>query len=147
MFSHLLVPVDGTGLSWRGVLASLELARKLQARVTGFVVVPPVPVSAMNVNPASFQQEVQARQARTEAHAREILADFAAEAAKAGVPFDGQTERTDSIDGAIAEAVEKFGCDLIVMVTQGRGSFGEMLFGSHTKNVMARCTTPLLVLR
>ncbi|HNT39545.1 MAG TPA: universal stress protein [Rubrivivax sp.] len=147
MFSHLLVPVDGTGLSWRGVLASLELAKKLEARVTGFVVMPPTPVSAMNVNPSGFKQEVQAHQTRTEAHAQEILADFAAEAAKAGVPFDGRTERTDSIDGAIAEAVQKYGCDLIVMATQGRGGFGEMLFGSHTKNVMARCTTPLLVLR
>jgi nucleotide-binding universal stress UspA family protein len=37
-------------------------------------------------------------------------------------------------------------CDLIVMVTHGRGAFGEMLFGSHTKNVLARSLLPLLVL-
>ena len=37
MYSHLLVPVDGTVLSERAVKSSLELARKLQAKVTGFV--------------------------------------------------------------------------------------------------------------
>ena len=45
MYSHLLVPVDGTELSERAAEASLELARKLGARVTGFVAepMPPLP--------------------------------------------------------------------------------------------------------
>ena len=41
---------------------------------------------------------------------------------------------------------EESGCDMIVMVTHGRGTFGELLFGSHTKNVLARSKLPLLVL-
>jgi nucleotide-binding universal stress UspA family protein len=36
---------------------------------------------------------------------------------------------------------------MIVMVTHGRGVFGELLFGSHTKDVMARSKLPLLILR
>lgn len=147
MFTHLLVPVDGTELSMRAVDVSLGLAKKLGARVTGFVVVPQTPVSAMNVNSTTYQQEAAAHRERTEAHAREVLAAFAAAAAAQGVAFDGQFERTGSIDWAIVEAAQKYGCDMIVMVTQGRGTFGELLFGSHTKNVMARTTTPLLVLR
>ena len=51
-----------------------------------------------------------------------------------------------SIDDAIAEAAAESGCDLIVMATHGRGVFGELLFGSHTKAVLARCKVPLLVL-
>jgi nucleotide-binding universal stress UspA family protein len=35
---------------------------------------------------------------------------------------------------------------MIVMVTHGRGPFGELLFGSRTKGVMARSKLPLLVL-
>ncbi|HRC37569.1 MAG TPA: universal stress protein, partial [Rubrivivax sp.] len=30
--------------------------------------------------------------------------------------------------------------------THGRGTFGELLFGSHTKTLMARTRLPLLVL-
>ena len=32
------------------------------------------------------------------------------------------------------------------MVTHGRGAFGELLFGSHTKTVLSRSKLPLLVL-
>jgi nucleotide-binding universal stress UspA family protein len=32
------------------------------------------------------------------------------------------------------------------MATHGRGFFGELLFGSHTRSVMAQSKLPLLVL-
>jgi nucleotide-binding universal stress UspA family protein len=32
------------------------------------------------------------------------------------------------------------------MATHGRGAFGELMFGSHTKRVMAASRVPLLVL-
>ena len=35
---------------------------------------------------------------------------------------------------------------MIVMLTHGRGTFGELLFGSHTKQVLAQTSLPLLVL-
>jgi len=146
MFTHLLVPVDGTELSERAAQCSLDLARRLGARVTGFVAEPMAPLPTMSTNPAAYQRETEAHQARTEAHAREVLHRFAAKAAEVGVAFDGKFQRTDGVDDAIVKAAAEFGCDLIVMVTHGRGAFGELLFGSHTKNVMSRCKTPLLVL-
>ena len=38
------------------------------------------------------------------------------------------------------------GCEMIVMVTHGRGAFGEFLFGSQTKAVLDGSKLPLLVL-
>ncbi len=35
---------------------------------------------------------------------------------------------------------------MIVMVTHGRGALGEMLFGSHTRQISVRNKLPLLVL-
>jgi nucleotide-binding universal stress UspA family protein len=146
MYSHLLVPVDGTELSERAAQDSLELARKLGARVTGFVVEPMPPLPTISSNIAAYQRDAEAHQARTEVHAKAVLAAFAAKAAEQGVPFDGKFQRTDSVDSAIIQAAEEFGCDLVVMVTHGRGVFGELVFGSHTKNVLSRCKLPLLVL-
>lgn len=146
MFKHLLVPVDGTELSERAAQSSLELARTLGARVTGFVAEPMPPLPTMSANVTAYQRETDAHQARTEEHAREVLHRFAAKAAEYGVPFDGKFQRNDSVDDAIVKAAVEFDCDLIVMVTHGRGAFGELLFGSHTKNVLSRCKTPLLVL-
>jgi nucleotide-binding universal stress UspA family protein len=146
MYTHLLVPVDGTELSERAAQASLELAGKLGARVTGFVAEPMAPIPTTAANLAAYQRDTEAHQARTDAHAHEVLARFAAKAAEAGVPFHGKYQRNDSVDDAIVKAAAEFGCDLIVMVTHGRGAFGELLFGSHTKSVMSRCKVPLLVL-
>ena len=146
MYTHLLVPVDGSELSERAAQSSLELARKLGASITGFVAEPMPPMPTMAANVTAYQRDSQAHQERTEAHANEVLAKFAAKAADAGVPFNGKYQRTDAVDDAIVKAAEEFGCDLIVMVTHGRGAFGELLFGSHTKNVLSRSKLPLLVL-
>jgi nucleotide-binding universal stress UspA family protein len=76
-----------------------------------------------------------------------VLGRFETEAKAAGVPFDGYHDQVARIDRAIVEAAEARGCDLIVMVTHGRGAFGEFLFGSHTKAVLAGSGwLPLLVL-
>ena len=146
MFTHLLVPVDGTELSERAAQASIELARKLGARMTAFVAEPLPPLPNMGTNPAVYARDSDAHLARTEQHAREVLDRIAVKAKEQGVECQGKFQRTDSVDAAIVAAAQEFGCDLIVMATHGRGAFGELLFGSHTKNVLAKSKLPLLVL-
>jgi nucleotide-binding universal stress UspA family protein len=147
MFQHILVPLDGTELSERAAQASLELARRLGARITGFVAEPMPPLPAMGANAAAYARQSDEHLARCEAHANEVLARFRLHAAEQGVPFSGRFKSTDAVDDAIVAAADEYDCDMIVMVTHGRGAFGELLFGSHTKNVLSRSKLPLLVLR
>jgi len=147
MFQHILVPIDGSELCERATATSLELASKLGARVTAFVAEPLPPLPHMGSNAAVYARDADLHLAQTEAHAREVLARFGARAAEQGVLFEGKFVRSESVDQAIVEAAEEFECDLIAMVTHGRGAFGELMFGSHTKNVMSRSKLPLLVLR
>jgi nucleotide-binding universal stress UspA family protein len=146
MYQHLLVPIDGSELSAAAVQTSLALAAKLGARITGFVAEPMAPLPHMGVNVNVYTRDTEEHNARTEAHARDALKRFADQAAALGVPFHGKFQRTDAVDEAIVAAATEFGCDLIVMVTHGRGAFAELLFGSHTKNVLTRSKLPLLVL-
>jgi nucleotide-binding universal stress UspA family protein len=146
MFQHLLVPIDGTELSEHAQQASLALAVKLGARITAFVAEPMPPLPHMGSNPGTYLRETDRHQQRTEAHAHEVLARFRGKAEEQGVPFIGRFERTDAVDEAIVKTAAEAGCDLIVMATHGRGAFGELLFGSHTKNVISRSKLPLLVL-
>jgi nucleotide-binding universal stress UspA family protein len=147
MFTHLLVPIDGSELSERAAEVSLGLAARLGAKVTGFVAEPQPPLPTMSSTAAAYAQQSDEHELRTEAHANRVLTTFGERAAAAGVAFEGKFQRNDSIEDAIVHAAAANGCDLIVMVTHGRGVFGELLFGSHTKNVMARTKVPLLVLR
>lgn len=146
MFTHLLVPIDGSELSERAAESGLALAKQLGARITAFVAEPMAPLPTMSSNANLYQRDTDEHNQRTEKHAREVLSHFGKLAEARGVPYDGKFQRSDSVDDAIVNAAQQFGCDLIVMVTHGRGAFGELLFGSHTKHVLTKSKLPLLVL-
>jgi nucleotide-binding universal stress UspA family protein len=146
MYKKLLVPVDGTDLSERAMHASIDLSRQLGASITGFVVEPDMPLPNVGTQPVAYARQREAHEQRTDTHAHEVLARFGELAREAGVAFSGRHAITDRVDAAIVDVARELDCDMIVMVTHGRGMFGELLFGSHTKNVLARSKTPLLVL-
>ena len=145
MYESLLVPVDGTELSEHAMTASIELARKLGARVTGFVAEPFV---HSPVEPGSGDgHKVLWRDSLAHEHANGVLSLFETLAEKAGVPFAGHRTQTSRVASAIAEAAERYKCDMIVMASHGRGILGDLLAGSYTREVMSRTRLPVLVLR
>lgn len=146
MFKRILVPVDGSELSDRAISASLDLAKQLGAAVTGFVAEPLLPVQTGPRQRSLVIEDALEHDAMTAAHARQVLQHFETCAREAGVEFSGYYDQVPSIDRAIIDTAEARGCDLILMVTHGRGAFGEFLFGSQTKAVLAGSKLPLLVL-
>jgi nucleotide-binding universal stress UspA family protein len=146
MYKRLLVPVDGGELTERAMTQSIALARQLGASITAFVVEPDMPLPNAGTQPVAYRRQMSAHEARTDTHALELLSQFGERAQAAGVAFSGRHARTDQVDIAIARAAADLECDMIVMATHGRGMFGELLFGSHTKSVLAKITVPLLVL-
>lgn len=146
MYQRILVPVDGSELSDRAINASIDLARQLGAAITGFVAEPLPELPDHPVHPQALQRQVEAHDANTGAHAQDVLGRFAERARAAGVSFEGHHAQVRHIDKAIIAEAESQGCDLIVMVTHGRGAFGEFLYGSQTKAVLSGSRLPLLVL-
>lgn len=145
-FTKLLVPVDGSELTERAITVSIDLARQLGAAITGFVAEPlPLPPASPRTK-LLLEQELREHDDMTAAHARPVLERFGAAARAAGVPFHGVFDQVPQVDQAIIRMAESQGCDMIVMVTHGRGAFGEFLFGSQTKAVLAGSKLPLLVL-
>ncbi len=146
MYRKLLVPVDGGDLTERAMTQSIALARQLGASIAAFVVEPDMPLPNVGTRPDAYHRQMDEHETRTDTHALDVLSRFGAQARSAGVDFSGQHVRTDQVDRAIARAALDLQCDMVVMATHGRGVFGELLFGSHTKSVLARSTVPLLVL-
>jgi nucleotide-binding universal stress UspA family protein len=146
MYQRILVPVDGSDLTDKAIDASINLARQLGAAITGYVAEPVMTPPAAARSRAWFEEELREHDAMTESHARLVLQRFEQRAKEAGVSFDGCFDRVPRVDQAIIDAAEAQGCDMIVMVTHGRGAFGEFLFGSQTKAVLAGSKLPLLVL-
>ena len=146
MYMRLLVPVDGSDLSERAMHESLVLAKQLGASVIGFVVESVAPLPAAGMHLTSYERAVNDHDAGSEDHAQRVLSQFATAADDAGVPFTGRFTSDDDVPAAIAHAAVRYDVDMVIMVTHGRGVFGELLFGSHTKAVMALTAKPLLVL-
>lgn len=150
MYEHLLVPVDDDALSRKAMRTSVDLARMLGARVTGFTVELPLPLPLMAGEAAgavAFQAEAMAdHQKRSEEHARKLLKEFGEMALADGVPFDGQFMMTDQVAQAIVELAQKQSCDLIVMATHGRHGLDALISGSLTKSVLSHSNIPLLIL-
>jgi nucleotide-binding universal stress UspA family protein len=146
MYQRILVPVDGSELTDRAIQGSLALAKQLGATVVAFVAEPLPPVPTSPRTEALLREEQASHAAGTSAHARAVLRRFESAAADAGVAFEGTYDEVPRVHKAIVAAAESHRCDMIVMVTHGRGAFGEFLFGSQTKAVLADSTLPLLVL-
>lgn len=145
-FKRILVPVDGSELTERAIVGSIELAQQLNATIVAFVAEPLPPLPSSPRTQALLQDEIRHHDASTAAHARPVLLRFEEAAKGAGVAFEGVYDQVPRVDKAIIAAAESHGCDMIVMVTHGRGAFGEFLFGSQTKAVLAGSKLPLLVL-
>jgi nucleotide-binding universal stress UspA family protein len=146
MYKNLLVPVDGSELSRRAMDGSIRLAKQLGARITGFVVEPDLPLSVKSGNPETFVENIERHTAKNISHATALLGQFEELAKVAGVEFLGRSVTAYMVDHVIMEEAERAGCDMIVMITHGRGPVGEFLFGSHTKNIIAQSRLPVLVL-
>ena len=146
MYKHLLVPVDGSALTERAMKTAVEFAKQLGASITGFIAEPLPPVPPGPRSSALLELDASEPDGLTGVYAKEVLARFQAVAQAAGVPFKAYHDHVARVDRAIVAAAESQGCDMIVMVTHGRGAFGEFLYGSQTKAVLATSKLPLLVL-
>jgi nucleotide-binding universal stress UspA family protein len=146
MYEHLLVPVDGGHLSEHAMAASLKLAKKLGASITGFIAEPSTPLPGSLADQRNYKAAVERHDIEVAAHAKQVLSRFEELAREAGVPFQGLSTQSGRVEDAIVAAAEERGCDLIVMTKRDLGAFGEAIWGSHTKKLVSRTNLPVLVL-
>jgi nucleotide-binding universal stress UspA family protein len=145
MFQHILIPTDGSKLSEKAARKGLRFARTIGARVTVFHAIARFQASDAMMRLLGASRGDYARAAR--AYARERLR-FVQESARAlGVACDTSHATSDDPAGAIIEAAQANGCDLILMASHGRRGAGALLLGSQTQDVLARSTRPVLVYR
>lgn len=145
MYTHLLLPTDGSPLSGDALERGLALARSLGARATILTVVEPFymfTASDDHLGETREQYEKFARQAATG-----ILQNAKDRAAELGVQAQVKLVGSEHPDQAIIDAVQESGCDLVAMASHGRRGVNALLLGSVTQQVLTRSTVPVLVFR
>lgn len=147
MYSHLLVPTDGSKLSDKAVAHGIALAKSLGARVTLFYASPdyPMPMYAEGVVFEPVSKREYAKQAA--AAADKVLSRAAAKAKSAGVACTTAHAIAAAPWEAILAAAKKSKCDAIVMASHGRRGISALLLGSETTKVLTHGKLPVVVVR
>ena len=145
MFTHILLPTDGSPRSEAAIQEGMKFAKGINAKVTGFHVTPQFHVFTYKTEMLEDTKGQFARDSR--AQAQQYLSVIERAAQEAGVTCDTAHVSHDHPYEAIIDAAEKHGCDLIMMASHGRRGVQGVLIGSETQKVLTHSKIPVLVYR
>lgn len=139
MFSHFLVPLDGSRLAEAILPVARFFAQKLQARVTFLHVVEPSP-------PATIHGQAHLpNRAAAQAYLQNIAAGFAGD----GIPADFHVDSISSGDVAkgIFAHVDELATDLVLLADHGRSGMRGAFLGSIAQQVLQKGRAPVLLVK
>ena len=140
MYTHILIPTDGSELAGKGVQHGVALAKLIGAKITILTVLPPDMITA--------DREVdEIRKASKQKHAEEVLLAVATQTQTAGVACETIQVEHEHPYQAVIDTADSKGCDLIVMASHGRRGISAIVLGSQTVKVLTHCKIPVLVYR
>jgi nucleotide-binding universal stress UspA family protein len=150
MFRRILVPVDGSTTSNRGLRVAIDLAHDQQATLHLLHVVDELLLTPALEGGAYFTaQQVDAYAAALRAQGGKVLAKAEAEAAKKGIAC--RTTLVETLGGPVADAIvahaQKIRADLIVLGTHGRRGLKRAVMGSDAEGVVRASPVPVLLVR
>ena len=147
MFTHILVPTDGSQLSQETVRRAVSFAREAGARITAFYAKPEFPVTYYGEGALIDSTTPEQFAELAEEQAQKILGFVEELCKEAGVSCTKLALTNDVPYEAIIEAATQNGCDLIFMSSHGRRGFSGLLLGSETHKVLTHTKIPVLVYR
>ncbi|HET7548580.1 MAG TPA: universal stress protein [Usitatibacter sp.] len=145
MYRKILVPIDGSPPSAKGLREAIELAKNQKAKLRLVHVVDASVVIGVTEWPTQLQPLIDGLLD----NGRHILERAARMVEKAGVKVESQLY--ESMSGPAAATIlrdaRKSGADLIVMGTHGRRGIRRLVMGSDAEHVLRESKVPLLLVR
>jgi nucleotide-binding universal stress UspA family protein len=149
MFRRILVPIDGSPTSNRGLDEAIGLASDQHAKICLLHVVDELVLTgadAMLYVPANyFDDFIRASRAGGE----KLLARAEAKVRKRGIEVD--TVLLETVGRPVADLIikqaKKWRADLIVLGTHGRRGFSRLVMGSDAELVLRETHLPVLLVR
>ena len=136
----ILVPLDGSKNSVRGLDMAISLARQFQATVVGLCVIYAAPRSEFRGTAAVEKGSLQ--------KVKKFMESAKTKAAQNGIMFDEKITHGDVGYHIVKFAKDKKNkIDLIVIGSRGRGSAREMIFGSTCPHVIHATHVPVLIVK
>jgi nucleotide-binding universal stress UspA family protein len=150
MFRRILVPIDGSPTSNRGLDEAIGLARDQKARIRLVHVVDEMAIvtgtDGMMTMPPSYVEDF-TRALR--ATGKRVLARAEARVRKKSVPVDSVLLETVGARAAdvIVRQARKWRADVIVLGTHGRRGLSRVVMGSDAEMILRETPVPVLLVR
>ncbi len=145
MYKRILVPIDGSPTSRRGLDEAMRLAKTMAASLR---LVHIVDESALTMTPEAGTATAALLEQFTQA-GRDIVTEAEALARGAGVQVE--TAMHENLAGRVADRIldeaAKWPADLIVMGTHGRRGIRHVVLGSDAEAVVRSAKVPVLLVR
>jgi nucleotide-binding universal stress UspA family protein len=146
MYQKILVPIDGSPTSARGLQEAIKLAKLTGARLRLLHVVDQISF-ASGMEAASMMTGEMLQLLRE--GGEQLLKKAQARVEKAGVRVD--TVLCDSFAGRVCDLVVEqataWRADLIVLGTHGRRGFSRLMMGSDAEMIVRLAAVPVLLVR
>lgn len=145
MYQRMLVPVDGSATSERGLREALKLASGQNTRALFLHVVDDYTTLAEMTSAAGYEDMLK----RLRQYGLEVLAKARQEAEAASVHCETLLREVTGkrVADVIVEQAAQHGCDVIVMGTHGRRGFSRLTLGSAAEGVARISPVPVLLVR
>jgi len=147
MYKHILIPTDGSPVAEKAVVAGIQFARDVGAKVTFFTAVPEYDLPGEGEALAGRVVSIAEHARRSEKIANGILAPAADKARAAKLEFRTHYAQGNRPWEAIVDAAKVHGCDAIIMGSHGRTGLSRLVHGSQTIDVLTHTDIPTLVVR
>lgn len=147
MYTHILIPTDGSAFAQDGVDHGLSLAKALGSKVTIMTATEPFPVPTSGAAWAVSDADIANYNARRRKEAEEMLAPIKATAERMGIEAHIVHIPDARAATAILDTARERGCNLIVMASHGRRGVKRLLLGSQAAEVVSSSTVPVLTIR
>ena len=141
MFSKILVPVDGSDISYRALDSALFLSERLASKITAIHVIEKVPTV--------YIQSQKVLDELLETHKNEsqkILDECSSIATKKGIAIN-----TTLLEGNPASTILEFSqmekYEVIIIGSRGMGHFKELILGSVSSKILHHSLCSVLLIR
>jgi nucleotide-binding universal stress UspA family protein len=152
VIKKILVPIDGSDLSFKAAAYAIHLARLDNSKVTALHVIEDIKQGGAIGLQAKYGKVsiVEAFKNARKESAQQWLKRVEAEARKDGVAFSGEIiddEDISSEAGVITEYAQKNSFDVIVIGSRGRSKLKRLLTGGVANSVVNNAKTAVIVIR
>jgi nucleotide-binding universal stress UspA family protein len=134
----ILVPLDGSANSFRGLDIAIHLARQSHGTITGLYVV--------GIIKPKITEPITSLEKIFLDHAQKIMKKAKLRAAKKGILFFDRLSYGDN-GKRIVEIADRENFDLVVIGSRGMGSVKEMFLGSTSNYVLHKSKRPVMIVK